>query len=350
MKTLEVKVSPSYPVHIGFGLSEQLEELILKYAEADRYLFITDQKVFSYYGEWLKGLFPDRKKKIYVIPEGEASKCLAIYEELLESMAQIPMTRKDCIVAFGGGVVGDLSGFLAATYLRGINWIQVPTTLLAAVDSSVGGKTGVNLKAGKNLVGAFYQPKAVLCDPGFFKTLDPEVRREGFAEVIKTACLGLPELWEVLEKGGPFDDEILLDVILLSVSKKAEVVAADEKEAGLRKILNLGHTYAHGIEELSQHKIRHGQAVAMGLAAISKAAVQEGYLSLEDCRKILRMLKKYGFSTSVPFSAKDLFQYASRDKKRSGDKVTLIVPVSTLEVQPVEVDMEGLLKWLEAGL
>jgi len=231
------------------------------------------------------------------------------------------------VVALGGGVVGDMAGFAAATYLRGVPFAQIPTTLLAMVDSSVGGKTAVDLPAGKNLAGAFYQPGIVLCDYETLRTLPTEVYYDGCAEMIKHGVILSAELFELLKE--PISvgmGEVMEDVIARNVTIKRDIVAADEKETGIRQILNFGHTIGHGIEKHSDYRVTHGKAVAIGMVIASRAASRMG-LCGEDChREIVEAVKRYQLPTETDIPAEKLIEAAFFDKKRKGQYITLILP------------------------
>ena len=248
----------------------------------------------------------------------------------------------DMIVALGGGVVGDLAGFAAASYLRGIRFIQVPTTLLAAVDSSVGGKTAIDLPAGKNLAGAFCQPSLVLCDTDTLNSLPIDIFRDGCAEVIKYGVLYDPKLFAHLEeKGLSFDREA---VITRCVELKRDVVMEDEFDTGARMKLNLGHTVGHGVEAKSHFAISHGKAVAIGMAIVSRAS------ACADTPRILALLEQFGLPARTDYSADDLFTYTLSDKKRSGGTVNLIIPRAIGDCVIVPTKVESLKSFIQAGL
>ena len=235
---------------------------------------------------------------------------------LLNHLAAMEVTRSDLIVALGGGVVGDLAGFAASCYLRGIRYVQVPTTLLAAVDSSVGGKTAIDLEAGKNLVGAFWQPSLVLCDVDVLNTLSSDIFRDGCAEVIKYAVLYDPALFDELMRTGMDFDRVA--VITRCVEWKRDVVADDEFDTGSRMKLNLGHTIGHGVEAKSEFTISHGQGVAIGMAIVIRAAVKFGMCDLYTCDKVLHILKRFQLPTHAPYNSEQIYNYTLSDKKRTG--------------------------------
>jgi 3-dehydroquinate synthase len=284
----------------------------------------------------------------FIFPAGESSKNGQVYLEILNELAALHMTRSDLLIALGGGVVGDMTGFVAATYLRGISFIQVPTTLLAMVDSSVGGKTAIDLPAGKNLAGAFYQPDLVLCDIDALVTLPADIFRDGCAEVIKYGILYDPHLFEHLQNTGlNFDREY---VVTRCVELKRDVVADDEFDRGNRQKLNLGHTIGHGIEASSHFGVSHGFAVAAGIGIVTKAAEKNGICSAETFDRIISVLNFFGLPTQTTYTAEDIYKWALSDKKRSGATVNLIVPRKIGECLIVPTATEDLKLFIEAGL
>lgn len=278
----------------------------------------------------------------FVIPPGEESKSGEMYLKLINFLAEIPLTRTDGIVALGGGVVGDLAGFAAATYLRGIKVIQVPTTLLAAVDSSIGGKTAINLAAGKNLAGAFHQPALIWRDARLLDTLPAEIFRDGMAEVIKYGVLADEDLFNLLcdrEEATRRMDEIIERCGQL----KRQYVEEDEHDTGVRQMLNLGHTVAHAIEKSTDFQVSHGFAVAKGMAKIAEISAKQGWCS-EACRdRIIEILKAYGFELNIAQSDKVLYDIMRTDKKRKGNYIDLVIPeeIGRCRLQRVTVDELG---------
>lgn len=350
MNVVDVKASRHYQVHIGSGILAQLGSKVTELCHPGKAVIVSDSNVYPLYGETAAASLKAAGLQVasFIFPAGESSKCGTVYLELLNYLADNRITRSDCLVALGGGVTGDLTGFAAATYLRGIPFIQVPTTLLAAVDSSVGGKTAIDLPSGKNLVGAFYQPHLVLCDVDTLNTLPEEIFRDGCAEVIKYGILYDEALFCHLEDCGiHFRAE---EVIARCVELKRDVVMEDEFDTGARMKLNLGHTIGHGVEAQSGYEISHGKAVAIGTAIVSRAAYASGKCSEITRNRIVDVLKLFGLPTATTFSAQELFTSALSDKKRSGDTVNLIVPstVGNCEIVPTPVD--ALKSFIEAGL
>ena len=350
MKTIEVSASGSYQVKIGSSLLSTLGVQVAGICRSGTAAIVSDSNVWPLYGQIATESLEKAGFRVvsFVFFAGEESKNGQTYLELLNFLASRQVTRSDCLIALGGGVVGDLTGFAAATYLRGIAYIQVPTTLLAAVDSSVGGKTAIDLPAGKNLAGAFYQPRLVLCDTDTLTTLPAEIFRDGCAEVIKYSVLYDPQLFSQLMLSGPdFDRE---SVIARCVELKRDVVAMDEFDNGLRQKLNLGHTVGHGIEGHSNFTVSHGRAVAMGMAIVARAAAAGGLCSRADADAIVQLLERFHLPTGTDYAAEDIYRCALSDKKRSGGKVNLIVPRAVGRCDILPTPVEELKSFIEAGL
>ena len=350
MNTVHVRASKEYDVLIGSGLLRSLGALSANVVKTGKAVIVSDSNVWPLYGSVATKSLQDAgfDPISYVFAAGEESKCGNTYLDLLNYLAENQVTRSDCLIALGGGVVGDLTGFAAATYLRGISYIQVPTTLLAAVDSSVGGKTAIDLPAGKNLAGAFCQPSLVVCDIDALDTLPSAVFRDGCAEVIKYGVLYDTSLFDHLASNGlAFDRKA---VITQCVTLKRDVVMEDEFDIGARQKLNLGHTIGHGIEAQSRFTVSHGQAVAAGMAIVARSAFDLGICNSTTVAQIEAILKKFGLPTMTHYAAEDLFHTALSDKKRSGSSVNLIVPVSigNCIIHPVPTDQ--MLFFIKAGL
>ena len=344
MNTVTVSASKTYSIHIGSGLLTSIGREAANLGKAQKVCVVSESTVFPLYGQTVMGSLEEAgfETVSFVFPAGEESKNAGVYLELLNHLARNKLTRTDLIVALGGGVVGDLAGFAAATFLRGIRFIQVPTTLLAAVDSSVGGKTAIDLPAGKNLVGAFCQPSLVLCDTDTLNSLPTDVFRDGCAEVIKYGILYDPKLFSHLEQHGLcFHREA---VITRCVELKRDVVMEDEFDTGARMKLNLGHTIGHGVEARSQFTLSHGKSVAIGMAIVSRAC------GCPDTERILEVLEKFGLPVSTGYPAEDIYAYTLSDKKRSGRTVNLILPdaIGSCSIVPTPVDQ--LKSFIEAGL
>ena len=345
MKTVTVSASGTYEVRIGSGLLSTLPLALRQVCKAGKIAIISDSNVWPLYGPNLAASLTDAGFQVanFVFPAGEERKTAGTYLEIINFLAENHLTRSDALVALGGGVVGDITGFAAATYLRGIAYIQIPTTLLAAVDSSVGGKTAIDLPAGKNLVGAFCQPKLVLCDTDTLRTLPEEIFRDGCAEVIKYGILYDPELFDHLMANGlSFHRE---EVIARCVELKRNVVMEDEFDTGARMKLNLGHTIGHGVEAKSNFAISHGKAVAIGMAIVARSACPA-----EVRDPILSILERFGLPTDTEYCAEDLYAYTLSDKKRSGGTVNLIIPDKIGHCSIVPTPVESLLSFIQAGL
>lgn len=326
MKSITVNASKDYQVLIGSGIMNQLGSRASLIRKPGKAAIISDSNVWPIYGSKVKSSLEQFGFGTYsfVFPAGEESKNATTYLSVLDFLAQNQVTRSDILIALGGGVVGDLTGFAAATYLRGVSYIQIPTSLLAMVDSSVGGKTAIDLPSGKNLVGAFYQPSLVLCDIDALDTLPETYFRDGSAEVIKYGVLYDADLFNHLMQRGPsFDREA---VVSRCVSLKRDVVAEDEFDTGARQKLNLGHTIGHGIEASSNFTISHGTAVAVGMAIVSRAGERIGICDHDSRVRIEALLKIFHLPITTSASADTLYQYALSDKKRSGGSVNLIIP------------------------
>lgn len=345
MKIRRIETAHPYDVLIGAGLLEELGSRTAAVVKGRTAMVVSDDTVYGLYGEKTE---KSLKKagfavKTFVFPHGEQSKNGQVFLELLNVLAENRLTRTDVIIALGGGVTGDLAGFAAACYLRGISCVQVPTSLLAMVDSSVGGKTAIDLPAGKNLCGAFHQPALVVCDTDLLKTLPAEILTDGMAEVIKYAVLGQEGLFDRLQKG----IENWEEVIYACVCAKANFVEEDEFDNGSRQFLNLGHTLGHGIEANSNFTLSHGKAVAIGISMMANAACKKEMLSPENRDEIVRLLKKYNLPTETTQSAEDICNTALGDKKRRGDTITLVVPVAKDGCKLHPIPIEQLQNWID---
>ena len=350
MKKIRITASKNYDVIIGTSLIENIGQHIQQIKAKGKVCIISDTNVWPLYGNVVSSslICSGFDVNNYVFPAGEASKNGNVYLSILSFLSSNHFTRSDMLIALGGGVVGDMTGFVAATYLRGVSYIQVPTTLLAMVDSSVGGKTAIDLPEGKNQVGAFYQPEMVLCDIDSLSTLPLDIFRDGCAEVIKYGVLYDPSLFAHLSENGlNFDRE---HVIATCVSLKQKVVAEDEYDTGSRQQLNLGHTIGHGVEAHSQFQISHGKAVAIGMAIIAKAASAYEICSEHTASVIHELLLKFGLPVSTSFTAEQLYLSSLSDKKRSGGSVNLVVPVQIGQCIIRKTEIHELKSFIGAGL
>lgn len=308
---------------------EQIGVKLQQYIKGTSLLIVTDDTVADLYLTRCMKSVSNAGFDIhaFVIEPGEQSKTGETYLELLSAMAEIPLTRADGIIALGGGVVGDLAGFAAATYLRGIPVIQVPTTLLAAVDSSIGGKTAINLPEGKNLAGAFHQPVFVCQDTSLLDTLPEEIYLDGMAEVIKYGIIADADLLEKMQD--PAYTKANLDhIICRCVETKKRFVEEDANDTGVRQILNFGHTIGHAIEVASNFSVRHGFAVAKGMACIAEIAARKNWCDEATKDAIIHILETYNYDLSVDFDKEILADIMEKDKKRKGAFLDLVVPTT----------------------
>ena len=338
-KEIRVNTVPAYTAAIGPGLLRDCGRRLREVIPPCHMAVVTDSVVGPLYLETVTESLKTAGYAVsaYEFPAGEESKNVSTLSDILEFLAKERLTRSDCLIALGGGVVGDMAGFAAAVYLRGVRYVQMPTTLLSAVDSSVGGKTAIDLKAGKNLAGAFLQPAAVLCDTNCLGTLPPEVFADGAAEAVKTGVLCDESLFALFEDGTLKADPA--EVIARCVEYKAGVVERDEKEQGERKLLNLGHTVGHAIEKCSGFTIPHGHAVAAGLAVMARAAERLRWTNGPIAERVGRCLEGQGLPVSTEFSPEALAEAALADKKRAGDSITIVVPkeIGTCELLKIPV-------------
>lgn len=345
MYTVHLETSTPYDILIASGLISEAGTLIGNVYSPCKAVVITDSNVHPLYADTVikslskAGFLPVE----YVFPAGEQSKTLATLSDILEFMADNQLTRSDIVVALGGGVTGDMAGFASAVYARGISFVQIPTTLLAAVDSSVGGKTAVDLKAGKNLAGAFHQPGLVLTDTDVIRGLSDQLLSEGAGEVIKYGVLQDPELFSWMCEDSWKDR--LPEIILRCVEIKKDVVSRDECDNGDRKFLNLGHTFGHAIEKCSDFSIPHGFGVAIGMAIAAGAAGKK-----DVCSQIIRANTNCGLPSFYEGDPATLAAAALTDKKRSGTAIDLILPEAIGKCRMEKTPIEALPCLFEAGL
>jgi 3-dehydroquinate synthase len=329
----------SYKIVIAPGSLSQLGSQMQQLRLGKKVLVISNHEIFGHYGDTcLESLETAGFETVtHLIPAGEEHKHLQSIQKIYDTALEHHLERSSTFLALGGGVIGDMTGFSAATWLRGVNFIQVPTSLLAIVDASVGGKTGVNHPQGKNLIGAFYQPKLVAIDPTLLKTLPPREFRAGMAEVIKYGVIWDEDLFTKLEHHQYLDtldnvgDELLETIITRSCQAKAEVVSQDEKEAGLRAILNYGHTIGHAVESLTNYKqFVHGEAVAIGMVAAGKIAVAMDLWTTAEAKRQDALIAKTGLPTDIPSSVaiESILNAIQSDKKVKAGKVRFILPTA----------------------
>lgn len=348
---IEVKIKSkekSYPIIIENEAISVLREKI--FSNLENYLVVISAKVDKLYGKQLN--IPAKRK--FILKDGEKEKNFKNYRKILEFALKLKLTRKSTIVAIGGGVVGDLAGFCASTYMRGIDFIQVPTTLLACVDSSVGGKTAIDTSFGKNLIGTFYQPKAVYINPKFLKTLDERQFKTGLGEVVKysfieKSCLCDEELnlTNFLSTENIFsrDEKTLAKLIEICIKLKKSVVEKDEKESDLRRILNFGHTYGHAIEKITNYKkYTHGEAVVEGMRfafnlAVKKNLIDKNYKFLAD-----DVIKKFNFPKIPQYKMEKMLKIMLTDKKSDGTSITFVLPTDYSTVATVDLSVDEIMQ------
>lgn len=337
METININLGErSYPIYIGRNNLDMVGELMKQKGLNGKAACITNPTVGKLYGNRALDSLGKAGFEVFRIdiPDGEGYKSLEWLSHIYDKLIEYKMERQSPIVALGGGVVGDIAGFAAATYLRGVPYIQVPTTLLSQVDSSVGGKTGVNHPKGKNLIGAFYQPKMALLDVDVLKTLGERDIKAGLAEVIKYGIIRDAGFFSFLEEN--YADVLklgdgLLHVVKVSCGIKARVVEEDEREAGIRSILNFGHTFGHAVETVTDYKeLRHGEAVAIGMAAAARMSFKLGLCSKDVCERIEGLLAKVDLPIKLsairyPLSAHDLSKAMEMDKKAAGGKIKFVM-------------------------
>ncbi len=346
---LEVKIKEqgkSYPIVFEKGEIGELKEKILKFAEGKNYAVVISQKVAKLYG---KALNFD-KKRTFILKDGEKEKNIKNYERILNFCQKLKLTRDDCLIAVGGGVVGDITGFSAATYMRGISYLQVPTTLLACIDSSVGGKTAINTGFGKNLVGSFHQPKAVIINPEFLKTLNLKELKTGLGEAVKYAfieksCQAVEEfnlinfLNDNVNNILEYDTKILEKLIEICIKLKISVVEKDEKENGLRRILNFGHTYGHAVEKLTNYKkYTHGECVVAGIYFAFNLALKNNLIDKNYFYFMQDVLKKFSFRSVPEFEMQKILPVMKADKKAASNFIRYILPTDYAIVKEFNVN------------
>ena len=354
-RTIEVALGErSYPIRIGAGLLDDAAQWrdSLRGRHA---LVVTDAHVAPLYLDRVRAGLASHTHDALVLPAGESSKTLANAERIFDALAALGANRDGTIVALGGGVIGDLAGFAAACWMRGIDFVQMPTTLLAMVDSSVGGKTGVNVDAGKNLVGAFHQPRAVVADTATLATLPPREYAAGLAEVVKYGAIGDESFFAWLEINADallaHDAGVLAEAIAFSCAYKAGVVARDERETGERALLNFGHTFGHALEaERGYGELLHGEAVAIGMVVAATLSARLGHAPAEDSDRLARLLSRLGLPTTLPPASADALLARMRlDKKNRGGRIRLILwrGIGKAEIVP-EVDEAAIREVLAA--
>ena len=331
MRTLNVNLEDrSYPIYIGSDVSLD-NKLYSKHIKTKKIALITNEQIADLYLSEITQTLNAFDLKTLILPEGETEKNLETVGKAVEFLSDNGIDRDSSIIAFGGGVIGDITGFVASSYMRGIKFLQVPTTLLAQVDSSVGGKTGVNISTGKNLIGAFYQPSAVIADTRYLNTLEPNRFSEGLAEVIKYGLIRDEDFFAWLGKNTDrilaLEPEVMAHLIERCCQIKAEIVSEDEREGSVRAILNYGHTFGHAIESLTDYSVyTHGEAVSIGMVMAASMAERMGMLSQADKKDLTNLLESVGLPTKKPdLNSNDFLERMKRDKKVQDGEIRLIL-------------------------
>lgn len=339
---IRMDLKNAYDIEIGSKIIEKLNLFLKENYKNSKILIISDDLVYKIHKEKIIKELDGFFYKEFIIKNGENSKSTENLIKILEFAAQNQYRRSDLVIAFGGGVVGDISGLVASLYLRGIDYISIPTTFLSAIDSSVGGKTAVNLKAGKNLCGTFYQPKKVFIDTDFLKTLSDYYFNDGLAEAIKYGIIKDKSIFEEISKENVSKTyENLPSIIKKCLDIKKDVVKDDEKDFGIRQILNYGHTFAHAIEKNSNFEISHGHAVALGM----KIMVKNFYESFYD--DFIKVLKKYNLDKEIDFDTEKILKVCMVDKKSRNDRINIIVVRNLGTCEILNIDLKDLRKIYE---
>ncbi|MBF8982506.1 3-dehydroquinate synthase [Lutibacter sp. B2] len=332
MKTLKINlIDKSYPIHIKKGLFHNIGKKLKKIYQGKKIALITDENVYKFYGEQINEILQNEEFHVntIVVEPGEKSKSIEMLQNVYDKLLDFKITRTDLIIALGGGVVGDLAGFVAATFLRGVPFVQIPTSLLAQIDSSVGGKVAVNLPRGKNLIGNFYHPQVVFIDPDFLKTLDARFLYDGMAEVIKYGCIKDKNLFQKLFNYKTKDNlyEHMEEIIYTCCKIKKEVVENDEKDMGERMLLNFGHTIGHAIEKyFNYEKYTHGEAVAIGMYEITKKSEELGITKKGTIDLMKELLIKYNLHYEMKnVDQEKILEAIGLDKKNVGSKLNIVL-------------------------
>ena len=324
------KGETKYNIHIsGNNFPKAILNKHLK--NKNKILIITDDGIPKNHIKKLKNAINNKNVYIFSLKSGEKSKSFSSYQKILNKLFELKFDRSDIVIAFGGGVVGDITGFSAATYMRGIKYIQIPTTLLAQVDSSVGGKTAINVAQGKNLVGAFYNPSLVIVSTYFLNTLSDEEFKSGLGEVVKYALIGNKKLRSIIERNAQKiisrEESVLKSIIEESIKTKSKIVTKDEKENGIRAILNFGHTFGHAIEAYKNYKgITHGAAITLGMVIASRISFYEGYIKNYQLDYVVNLISSIGLRTDYSkYNYIQLKKYIKSDKKIKNGKLNLVL-------------------------
>lgn len=335
----------SYKIDIDYKSDDKLKDFLRGRSES-KFLIITDENVFSLYEDRIKSIMKGLEYFIFKITPGEKSKSIENFVEINKFLVENNFNRGDAIIAFGGGVVGDLGGYVAASYLRGIDFLAVPTTLLSMIDSSVGGKNGINFMILKNQVGSFYFPKYVHIDYSFLETLDERNINNGLAEIFKYSVLKDRELFEYLKSADDLDYEM---IIYKSLNIKLDFVRDDERDRGKRQKLNLGHTIGHGIESLSNYQLNHGESIGIGTIYMARAAYKLGLAEDDFYKDLIEAFENHNLPISYDFDTDEILEVLRHDKKIKNNKINIIIPTKIGEVMSKKIDFNELREITELG-
>ncbi|WP_277251023.1 3-dehydroquinate synthase [Peptoniphilus vaginalis] len=335
----------NYKIDIDYKSDDKLKDFLRGRSES-KFLIVTDENVFSLYEERMKNLMEGLEYFIFKITPGEESKSIKNFVDINKFLVEKNFNRGDVIIAFGGGVVGDLGGYVAASYLRGIDFVAVPTTLLSMIDSSVGGKNGINFMNLKNQIGSFYFPKYVHIDYSFLETLDERNINNGLAEIFKYSVLKDRELFEYLKSADDLDYE---RIIYKSLNIKLDFVRDDERDKGKRQKLNLGHTIGHGIESLSNYQLNHGESIGIGTIYMARTAYKLGLAEDDFYKDLIEAFKNHNLPISYDFDTDEILEVLKHDKKIKNNRINIIIPTKIGEVMSKKIDFDELRKIIELG-
>lgn len=335
----------NYKIDIDYKSDDKLKDFLRGRSES-KFLIVTDENVFSLYEERMKNLMEGLEYFIFKITPGEESKSIKNFVDINKFLVEKNFNRGDVIIAFGGGVVGDLGGYVAASYLRGIDFVAVPTTLLSMIDSSVGGKNGINFMNLKNQIGSFYFPKYVHIDYSFLETLDERNINNGLAEIFKYSVLKDRELFEYLKSADGLDYE---RIIYRSLNIKLDFVRDDERDKGKRQKLNLGHTIGHGIESLSNYQLNHGESIGIGTIYMARTAYKLGLAEDDFYKDLIEAFKNHNLPISYDFDTDEILEVLHHDKKIKNNRINIIIPIKIGEVMSKKIDFDELRKIIELG-
>lgn len=335
----------NYKIDIDYKSDDKLKDFLRGRSES-KFLIVTDENVFSLYEERMKNIMKGFEYFVFTITPGEESKSIKNFVDINKFLVEKNFNRGDVIIAFGGGVVGDLGGYVAASYLRGIDFVAVPTTLLSMIDSSVGGKNGINFMNLKNQIGSFYFPKYVHIDYSFLETLDERNINNGLAEIFKYSVLKDRELFEYLKSADDLDYE---RIIYKSLNIKLDFVRDDERDKGKRQKLNLGHTIGHGIESLSNYQLNHGESIGIGTIYMARTAYKLGLAEDDFYKDLIEAFKNHNLPISYDFDTDEILEVLKHDKKIKNNRINIIIPTKIGEVMSKKIDFDELRKIIELG-